>query len=245
MKLTHITPHLIQLTRYGLVNCYLVLERDSITLVDTGLPNSGKDILAAARTTGLPIHRILLTHAHMDHIGSLDELAAILGPIDVAISARDARLLRKNTSLDPAEPQTPIKGSLPGAATVPTHFVIDGELYGSLRVLRTPGHTPGHLSFLDERDGTLLAGDALTTVRDIRLPGDGPWTFPFPGLATWHKPTAYASVECLVRLHLPIHRIAAGHGAVRPVTPHLLEQTLTHAAHLRPLDRRLPEKVSA
>ncbi|NYF78535.1 MBL fold metallo-hydrolase [Granulicella arctica] len=226
MRLTRITPTLMQLTRFGLVNCYCVMESDGITLVDTGLPGSGDDILEASRTMGAQINRILLTHAHADHIGSLDDLAMKLGKVEVAISARDARLLQKDLSLDPGEPQTKIKGSISGAKTRPTHLLKDGDLYGSLRVIATPGHTPGHLCFLDERDNSLLAGDALTTVSELRVAGDAPWTFPLPNFGTWHKPTADASAKRL--LEFPIQRFATGHGPVRNGGTPTLQTAITH-----------------
>ena len=115
--------------------------------------------------------------------------------------------------LDADEPQTKIKGGVPGTKSVPSVLVADGELYGSLRCVATPGHTPGHFSFLDERDGTLLAGDALVTVGGkLRTPADCPWYFLLPQAATWHKPTAVASVAKLSGLF--IRRVAPGHGRV-------------------------------
>ena len=213
MKVTQSTTNVLQLTRLGLVNCYLVREEDGFTLVDAGLPGGAKDILLAAAKAGAPIKRILLTHAHGDHVGAVDALVAQQPGLELAISARDARLLRKDESLDPGEPQTKIKGMVPGIKTVPATHVSEGELYGSLRCLSTPGHTPGHFSFLDERDGTLLAGDALVTIGgELRTAAKAPWFFPFPTLATWHKPTAVASVARL--LELPIARVAPGHGRV-------------------------------
>ncbi len=70
MRTTPITDNLIQLTRLGLVNAYLVREQDGFTLVDTMIPRSGSAILAAAKAAGAPIRRIALTHGHGDHVGS-------------------------------------------------------------------------------------------------------------------------------------------------------------------------------
>jgi len=215
------------------VNCYLVRESDSFTLIDTGLSGGAKSMIDAARAIAPePIARLLLTHAHMDHIGSLDELAATLGDPQVAIGRREARLLPKppaqDRSLDPGEPQTPVKGGFPGAMTKPTHLLSDGELYGSLRVVVTPGHTPGHLAYFDERDGTLYGGDALVTVGgQVEVIGFGPWFFPMTALATWHKPTALESVRRLAEL--PVRRIAVGHGPVMEGGSELLRAAVKRA----------------
>jgi glyoxylase-like metal-dependent hydrolase (beta-lactamase superfamily II) len=58
--------------------------------------------------------RIALTHAHGDHIGSLDKLAAALPGVEVLITARDARMLAKDKALDPGEPQVKLRGQLSG-----------------------------------------------------------------------------------------------------------------------------------
>jgi glyoxylase-like metal-dependent hydrolase (beta-lactamase superfamily II) len=219
MKTTPVTANAHQLTRLGLVNCYLVRETDGFTLIDTGLPGTADDILAAARALGAPIRRILLTHAHMDHVGSVDDLTAKLGgapKVELAASARSVPLLQQppNKALHPGEPAGKIKGGLPGIKTSTTHLVGEGELYGSLRAIATPGHIPGHLSFLDERDGTLFAGDALVAVGGLSVSGFAPWIFPLPNMATWNKATALASARSL--LDFPIERFACGHGKVQP-----------------------------
>jgi len=233
MNVRRISDHSYQFTRFGLVNCYLVRESDSFTLIDTGLPGSAKLMIDAARAIASePIARLLLTHAHGDHIGSLDALARALGEPQVAIGKREARLLPKkpaqDRSLDPGEPQCKVKGSLPGALTGPTHLLSEGELYGSLRVVGSPGHTPGHLAYFDERDGTLYGGDALVTVGgEVHVVGFGPWYFTLPKFGTWHRPTAVASARRLA--DLPIRRYAVGHGRVVEGGPELLREAVQRA----------------
>ena len=234
MKVRSISTHAHQLTRLGLFNCYLVRESDSYTLIDSTLKGGGKAIIADARAVAPePIARILLTHAHGDHVGSVDELKAELGQVDLAITPRDARLLSKppDKTLESGEPQAKLKGSYPGIRTVPSHFVDDGELFGSLRVITTPGHTPGHASFFDERDGTLFTGDALICVGgNVHVPGFGPWYFPLPGLATWHKPMALASAQKLLdTLGTEIRRYASGHGRLVEGGPGLLQAAIDNA----------------
>jgi glyoxylase-like metal-dependent hydrolase (beta-lactamase superfamily II) len=201
-----------RVSRFGFVNCYIVKEDDGLTLVDSMIPRSAKAIQAAASKLGAPIVRIALTHAHGDHIGSLDALHTLLPEAEVVISSRDARLLKKDLTLDPDEPQTKLRGSLPGARTTPTRTVEEGELVGSLEVIATPGHTPGHVSFLDARSNTIICGDAFTTLGGVATSAKGNWKFPLAATATWHKPTELESAKKLLALN-PDH-LAPGHGKI-------------------------------
>ena len=215
MKITRISPHAHQLTRLGLINCYLVKESDGFTLIDTTIRGGGKDILAAAQALGAPIRRILLTHAHADHVGSVDELAGGLPGVVVAAGERSLPLLRQppDKSLRAGEPQNAIRGGLPGIVTPVTHIIRDDELFGSLRCIPTPGHIPGHFAYLDERDGTLYAGDELVAVGRLAICGWTPWYFALPTLVMWSKPMALESARKL--LTYPVERFACGHGAIR------------------------------
>jgi glyoxylase-like metal-dependent hydrolase (beta-lactamase superfamily II) len=201
-----------RITRFGFVNCYLVPEDDGLTLVDTMIPGSAKRILAAAEGLGAPVARIALTHSHGDHIGSLDKLHELLPDAEVIISSRDARLLSKDRSLDPDEPQVKLSGGYPGATTRPTRTVDDGDMVGSLRVVASPGHTPGHVAFLDTRDDTLICGDAFATLGGVATSAKGSLLFPLPAFATWHKQTELESARRLCGL--APSRLAPGHGRI-------------------------------
>ena len=199
-------------TRLHMVNAYLVREDDGLTLVDTAVPRSAKAILAAAEELGAPIVRIVLTHAHGDHIGSLDALAERLPDAEVLIGERDARLLHKDKSLDPGEPQHTPTGSFPGAKTEPTRTLRAGDRVGSLTVHAAPGHTPGMIALLDERDGTLICGDAFSTLGGVATSARANPRFPLPALATWDKPAALRSARALRALDPTA--LAPGHGPV-------------------------------
>jgi glyoxylase-like metal-dependent hydrolase (beta-lactamase superfamily II) len=196
----------------GFVNAYLVAEDDGLTVIDTMLPRGGRRILAAAERLERPIVRIALTHAHGDHMGSLDELHEALPAAEVIISTRDARLLRKDMTLDPGEPEDKLRGSYPGAKTEPTRTVAGGDRIGSLEVIASPGHTPGHVAFLDPRDRTLFCGDVFSTLGGVATTAKVNPRFPFPGLSTWHRPTELASARAL--RDLDPARLAPGHGRV-------------------------------
>src|SRR6266852_8914399 len=109
MKVRASSNNLFQLTHVVAFNCYLLREDDGFTLIDTNMSGQAQAIMREANKLGLPIIRILLTHAHIDHVGSLDALHEALPNALVAISERDARLLSGDKSLDPTEPHVPLR----------------------------------------------------------------------------------------------------------------------------------------
>jgi glyoxylase-like metal-dependent hydrolase (beta-lactamase superfamily II) len=217
-----------RISRFGFVNAYLIAEDDGLTVVDTMLPGSAKSILSAAHDLGAPIRRIALTHAHGDHIGSLDALAEALPGVEVLISERDARLLTKDMSLDPGEPASKLRGGYPGAKTRPTRTLHAGDSVGSLEVIASPGHTPGHVAFLDRRDGTLLCGDAYTTLGGVATTAKFVMPFPLAAMSTWHGPTALESARALRALEPA--RLAPGHGKIVDSPVAAMDRAIAKAA---------------
>lgn len=210
------------------VNCYLVEEKHSLTLIDAALPYSAGAILATAASIGKPITEILLTHGHEDHVGALDRLKTSLPNAKVSISSRDARLLAGDRSLLPDEGAAPIRGGVPkGIKTHPDRLLQEGEQIGSLQVVACPGHTPGSMAFMDVRNRALIAGDAFQTRGGAAVSGTLKLWFPFPAMATWDKGKAMESAEKLLALDPSL--LAVGHGAMLN-QPHSIMQRVIEEA---------------
>ena len=129
----------------GFVSAYVLARGGEAVVVDTGTAGSEDDIAAALERIGLgwdAVGHVILTHKHGDHVGSL-------GP--VLDATPDA------TGYAGAEDIAAIAG--PRQLTA----VADGDHVVGLRIIATPGHTPGSISVFDEAGGILVAGDALGT----------------------------------------------------------------------------------
>ena len=231
MRVVQETENLFRLTRFGMINCFLVREADGFTLVDAGLLGSAGAILLAAARMGAPIRRIVLTHAHIDHIGSLDSLMTGLSSVELAAGQREARLLAKDLSLDAGENGKALLG-FTGAKSRPSRLLVEGERVGSLRAVASPGHTPGHLAFLDVRDNALIAGDAFTTQTGVVVAGVFKALFPFPALFSWNAVLSAKSAAKLRGINPSI--LSVGHGPSIPSPARQMDLALEEAFRQHP-----------
>jgi glyoxylase-like metal-dependent hydrolase (beta-lactamase superfamily II) len=203
---TPVTDNIIQLTRFHFVNAFLVREEDGLTLVDTTVGGGAQQLIDAATAAGGEIKRVVLTHGHGDHVGSLDALKEQLGAVEVFLSDLDARIHAGEKVVDGKVP-----GSWPkNLKTAPDVRLTGGERIGSLEVIATPGHTPGHMAFRDTRDNTVIAGDVYTSYGGLEVTNHFKLRFPLAYPATWDRAK---DAEAAVKLRdLQPEIVVVGHG---------------------------------
>jgi glyoxylase-like metal-dependent hydrolase (beta-lactamase superfamily II) len=166
-----VAPRLWRVRTRG-AQAYLVMDTE-ITVIDTGVPGSGSTILEAVHRLGRStdeIRRILVTHFHFDHVGGLAELQQATGAataIHVAeVAAVESKQPLPNPFMSPVlaritEPYLEFKD--PGSTRVDMPLRDGDELpgLGGIRVVHTPGHTPGSISLLFRELGVVMVGDAM------------------------------------------------------------------------------------
>lgn len=154
------------------INSFAFVDDDGqVTLVDCGLSRAPARIVAALAGIGRhprDVTRIILTHAHADHAGGARQVVDQSGADGVDVHAEDADDIRNGT-IPPVAASTmgrlvargPMSHFEPISVSRELHDGEELEVAGGLRVLHTPGHTPGHISLLHQPTGVLITGDVI------------------------------------------------------------------------------------
>ena len=166
----------------GYVNSYIIDGDEGVTLIDTLLPKKQDVIAEGLKQIGrslTDVEAILLTHCHADHAGSA---AAIKTDSEATLYASEADAPAIQGAVRPpsppilshVKPLSWLMSLLPGPPPVEVDQYVSehsgDRLPGDLRAVDTPGHTPGHTSYLLDRDGgVLLVGDAARAAKDGRV----------------------------------------------------------------------------
>lgn len=196
------------------VNLYLIVEATGLTLIDAGLAKSGPKLAleAIAKLGHKPqdLKRILFTHSDPDHTGGAAELKQVSGS-SLQASAHEASMMAQGLAGRPVN--NPVirlmLGLMVPRIPAQTADVIleddqDIPVLGGLRVINTPGHTPGHVSFYSRSTKILFAGDSMRSEKDKLSFGAGPFT--------WNLETGIAAVRKQAKLEVDL--VCCGHGPV-------------------------------
>jgi glyoxylase-like metal-dependent hydrolase (beta-lactamase superfamily II) len=183
MKITEVTGNVFAVEGHA-ANWTLIAEGDALTLVDAGYPGYHDDVLASISEIGHrldDVKAVLITHAHIDHIGSLPRLLE-KHPVPVLLSPTEARHARREY-LEQAGTADVVRNLwrprvLPWALHIMRNGAMDDpgipsatdfgdvdviDVPGRLVPVPTPGHTSGHTAYLVPGARVLLTGDALVT----------------------------------------------------------------------------------
>ncbi len=248
MEITEVNDrvHLVTGTN---VNWFVVADGDDVTLVDAGYPNDSKALFSSLEELGRrpeDVRAIVLTHAHLDHMGgipafrALHDVPVLTGEEEVHHARRDyldqitpAQMFRQCSygtgrrwvaqTLRAALPH--LSMAIADATAVPPDAPLD--IPGGLVPVPTPGHTKGHTAWLMPSTGTVFTGDALATGHPISRLGDGPQLL--PSVFNHDEAAMRQSLETIGSL--PADTIAPGHGEhVRGDLPALVARAIDRTA---------------
>ena len=206
----------------GLVNSYLIEEGGEITIVDAGAPGYWDDLpteLAAMGRAFSDIRALLLTHAHIDHVGFAERLRREKG-VPVSVHELDAKMARGE-----AKPQNQkmlgigfaalrfirfalAKGMLRATPILEVATFGDGatlDVPGAPRVIHVPGHSEGSAALHIPARDALFVGDAFATL-NVLSGKTGPQLAPFGS----DLPRARESLSRLERIEASF--VLPGHG---------------------------------
>lgn len=236
--------HVLRATQNNCKYSCEAFSQDDFFLVDSGVRADRIAILRALKKLGLHpknCRAVLLTHAHPDHAGNAAFFAQC--GAQLFIGEKEREFLETRRTYIPCLPRalTPL-GLLQtamfalGEVFWPVQRVLAQRILrgdetlstpcGDWRVIETPGHTRGHVSFFRESDGTLLSGDAILNVvpfvqrTDLAIP-----------TAIFNDDTAQARESARLLCALPVKILLAGHGPT--IRENTAARLRTFAATLR------------
>lgn len=154
-------------------NAYILScdETKKAVIIDPA-PESAEPLLNFLREKKLELDKIILTHSHWDHFG---DLAKVLEEKKVAVYVHKAD--HKNL-IQPGSDGLPL--FMPIRKVVPDHFLEDKDELSvgnlNLKVIHTPGHSPGGICLYLEREHVLFSGDTLFkgSIGNLSFPTSNP-----------------------------------------------------------------------
>jgi len=184
MRVQQINEHIYRvMLAWG--NAYVLKENDRVALIDTGLQKDRDDLLCALQEIGVEaqqVSAVFLTHGHTDHAGNAALFAKQgaklyahtleiphlrLPPLSYSYDMQVRHRPFTSLAFTIGERRFPVE-RYPDIERVEEGSLIDAP-GGSLHVIATHGHSPGHVSYWYQPHDILFSGDAILTIVPIRL----------------------------------------------------------------------------
>lgn len=156
------------------INCYIIEG----FLIDSGIKSSFNKISNYLKE--IPIHAHALTHAHADHQGCSDKICS---HFNVPLYCHEKEVWRTESGF--VTKDYPSNKNIiarlqqkywAGQGHKVSETLKENDMIGNFKIIETPGHSVGHISFFREKDGVLIIGDVatnmnlLTTIEGLHLP---------------------------------------------------------------------------
>jgi glyoxylase-like metal-dependent hydrolase (beta-lactamase superfamily II) len=187
---------------------YLLQDPDSLTLIDAGLASAPPRVAAQLNAAGhalTDVKRILITHAHPDHVDGLPALKRMTGAQVIASTQEKPVIEGEIPAPRPRRGLIRVPSAMVKESTQVDRAVEDGEVLdevlGGVRVILVPGHTPGHVAFWQPDRRVLFCGDVIINVTGLSLP---------PAPVTFDMIENRRSVQRLAALNASV--VCFGHG---------------------------------
>lgn len=182
MSTTEIIPGVLWQVSLRIVNVFVLNDGNELTVIDTGTPGSEGTIAKAIEGIGrnpTDVTRIIVTHCHPDHAGSLAALKRITNA-PAAMHSEDAAMIRRGDAMRPISPAPGFPRRLlfrmfvaPAPRRVESAAIevelADGAPLGGLRAVHAPGHCAGQVALLWPSHGVLIVGDAAANMMGLGL----------------------------------------------------------------------------
>lgn len=142
-----------------MTNTYIVYNEQTLEGLVVDPSFSPEQYIHAIKEKKIHLKSILLTHGHVDHMAGMNELRKAFPEAEMYMDRRDREFLR--------DPEKNLSYMFPTPVLVDDadHWVKDGDSISTcgftFKVIDTAGHTPGGISFYDEKDGLVFTGDSL------------------------------------------------------------------------------------
>jgi len=209
-----IVPGVHTIDSLSMGRAYLAIDADRVTVIDTGLKGSAERVLRAVEAAGRKpqdVRQIVITHHHSDHTGSLAELVERSGA-QVMVHALDVAVVRGERPPPGPSSGGLLKPLLARMAQAAPAARVDSELadgdeidaLDGIRVVHTPGHTPGSICLYCPKRRLLFVGDAAANIFGLR-----------PAIGWFTEDTARAKESLRKLAVLDFETVFFGHG--RPI----------------------------